>query len=139
MELLRNPSYILYVNLTNEKKMDELESRIKHERFVYTPCMGLSEFLAELELFSERKEAIHLDPGEREISTIVAKDDCSLLLNKIGSGKGHNIQELKVPHIGNKDRRFTYKKYILNLMPTPLPVNMRGNMYQIENKVVTFL
>ncbi len=139
MELLRNPSYILYINLTNEKKMEELKTRIAHKRFVYTPCMGLSEFLAELELLPDWRTANLMDPGENEISTVITKDDCSLLFNKIRSEKNYNIQELSVPHLGNKDRRFTYKKYIFNLMSSPLPVNMNGKMYQINDKNITFL
>lgn len=136
MELLRDPSYILYVNLTD--RMDELKSRLKNERSVYTPCMGLSEFLAKLEYISE-DVAIFLDPGERDISTVIVKDDCSLVFKKINSDKGHNIQELKVPHIGDKGRRFSYKNYILNLKVSPIPVNMRGNSYQFEQKNITFL
>jgi CRISPR-associated protein Cas5h len=136
MELLRDPRYILYVNLAD--RMDELKSRLKYERSVYTPCMGLSEFLAKLEYISE-DVATFLEPGEREISTVIAKDDCSLVFKKITSNKGYNIQELKVPHIGDKERRFSYKNYILNLAVSPIPVNMRGNSYQFEKKNITFL
>lgn len=136
MELLRNPSFILYVNITS--RMDELRSRLKTERSVYTPCMGLSEFFAKVEYLSEDL-ATPLTPGEREISTVIAKDDCSLLFNEIDSRKGHNIQELLVPHLGNKERRFTYKKYLLNIASPSIPVNMYGNSYHFENKNITFL
>lgn len=136
MELLRDPGYILYVNLTD--RMGELKSRLKNERSVYTPCMGLSEFLAKLEYISDNVATL-LDPGEREISTVIAKDDCSLLFKKITSNNGYNIQELKVPYIGDKERRFTYKKYLLNLGSSLLPVNMRGNAYHFDKKNITFL
>ena len=47
MELLRNPSFLIYVSLS--ERMDELKSRLENKRYVYTPCMGLSEFLAGLQ------------------------------------------------------------------------------------------
>lgn len=136
MELLRDPSYILYVNLTDG--MRELKYRLKNERSVYTPCMGLSEFLAKLEYISDDVATL-LGPGDREISTVIAKDDCSLLFKKITSDKGQNIQELRVPRIGDKERRFSYKNYILNLAASPIPVNMHGISYQFGNKNITFL
>jgi CRISPR-associated protein Cas5h len=52
MELVRNPSYLLYVSLND--KMSELTSRLKNERYVYTPCLGLSEFLAGLQSWRTR-------------------------------------------------------------------------------------
>ena len=138
MELLRKPNYLLYVSLNFS--MDELISRIKKERFVYTPCMGLSEFLANLKYVSEGvAESLTLEPKEREVSTVIRKEDCSLLIDRIKLEDGDNILELKAPHLGTPDRTFTYKNYLLNMVPKPLPVSMRGPSYQFEDKVITFL
>jgi len=138
MELLKKPAYLIYVSLNFY--MDELTSRIKTERFVYTPCMGLSEFLANLKYVSEGiAEPLPLEPKEREISTVIRKEDCSLLIDKIKPENGDNITELKVPHLGTPDRTFTYKNYLLNMVPKPLPVSMRGSSYQYKDKVITFL
>lgn len=138
MELLRKPTYLLYVSLNIS--MDELISRIKTERFVYTPCMGLSEFLAHLKYVSEGiAEQLPLEPKDREISTVIRKEDCSLLIDRIKPEDGDNIIELKVPHLGTPDRTFTYKNYLLNMVPKPLPVSMRGPSYQYKDKVITFL
>jgi len=136
MELLRGPSYILYVSLSDS--MDELISRIKTGRYVYTPCMGLSEFLSGLEYISEGM-AEPLKPKEREVSTVICKEDCSLLIDRLDPKDGHNIQELKVPHLGTPDRTFTYKSYILNLALKPIPVQMKVSSYQFEDKVISFL
>lgn len=137
MELLRNPSYLLYVSLND--KMSELTSRIKNERYVYTPCMGLSEFLAGLQYIPIEGVAKPLDPGEHEISSVVCKEDCSLLIDRLKPEEGHHIQELKVPHLGTADRTFTYKRYLLNMVPKPLPIQMKVTPYQFGDKVITFL
>lgn len=136
MELLREPTYLLYVSLIDS--MDKLVSRIKSERYVYTPCMGLSEFLAGVEYVSEGMVE-PLEPEEREISTVIRKEDCSLLMDRIKPENGDNIQELKVPYLGTPDRTFTYKHYLLNRIPKPLPVKMKGTSYKFKDKVITFL
>ena len=136
MELLRNPSYLIYVNLNNY--MDELISRIKIERYVYTPCMGLSEFLVEVEYISVGV-AEPLEPGEFDVSTVVCKDDCSLILDRLNPEEGHNIHELKVPYLGTIERTFTYRRYLVDMASKPLPVRMKEGAYQYEVKTITFL
>jgi CRISPR-associated protein Cas5h len=137
MELLRNPSYVLYVNL--EKEMLDLISRIKTERYVYTPCMGLSEFFAGIEYISQGTAKKRENYVEYNISTVISKSDCSLLVDRLESGTHHRIHEVKAPYIGSKDRRFTYKDYLLNLSPNTLPVHMNVSPYQYEDKIITFL
>jgi len=136
MELLRNPSYLIYANLNNG--MDKLISRIKTERYVYTPCMGLSEFLVEVKYISVGM-AEPLEPGEFDVSTVVCKDDCALVLNHLKLEEGHNIHELKVPHLGTAQRTFTYRRYLVNMTSKPLPVRMNERAYQYEDKIIAFL
>ena len=136
MELLRDPSYLFYVSLGDS--IDELISRIKTERYVFTPCMGLSEFLAGIEYISEGM-AEPLEPKEREVSTVICKEDCSLLIDRLEPKEGHNIQELKVPYLGTPNRTFTHKRYLVNLALKPIPVQMKVPPYQFEDKVITFL
>ena len=136
MELLRDPSYLIYVNLNSG--MDELTSRIKTGRYVYTPCMGLSEFLVEVEYVSVGV-AEPLEPGEFDVSTVVCKDDCSLVLDRLKPEEGHNIHELKVPHLGTAERTFTYRRYLVDMTSKLLPVRMKAGAYQYEDKIIAFL
>lgn len=136
MELLKNPSYLIYVSMENF--MDELISRLKTQRYVYTPCMGLSEFLAQIEYVSEGY-AQPLEAGEAEVSTVICKDDCSLWIDKISSSNGYNIQELKVPRVSTPERVFNYKTYLVNWTSNPIPVKMKNSGYIFEDKVITFL
>lgn len=136
MELLRRPSYLVYVSLVDS--MDELVSRLKTERYVYTPCMGLSEFLAGLEYLSEGV-AEPLEIAEMKISTVISKDDCSLSIDALMPEDGYNIQELTVPYIGTPDRTFIYKRYLVDLTSKPIPVQMKTPSFQFEDKFITFL
>lgn len=135
-ELLRCPSFILYIHLKGNMK--EFVSRIKSERYVYTPCMGLSGFLARLEYISEGIGK-PLSPGFYDVSTVTEKAYCSLSMDKLNETGGYNILEVKVPHLGTPDRRFTYKHYLLNMLSNPLPLKMRDNTYEFQNKIISFL
>ena len=136
IELLRNPSFILYINLKYD--MDKLISRIKNERYFYTPSIGLSEFLASLECIS-CGTARPLDPGDYEVSTVISKNECSLPFERLKSEEGHQIQEVKAPYSVTSDRRFTLKYYLLNMLPKPLPVRLNISPYQFKDKIITFL
>lgn len=136
MELLRNPSYLIYANLNSS--IDKLISRIKTERYVYTPCMGLSEFLAKIEYISVGI-AEPLGQGEFDVSTVVCRDDCALALDQLKQEEVHNIHELKVPHLGTAQRTFTYRRYLVDISSKPLPVRMNEGVYQYEDKIITFL
>ncbi len=135
-ELLRYPSYIIYVSLRDN--MGEFISRIRTKRFVYTPCMGLSGFLAELDYISEGVGK-QLDPGQYDVSTVTDKAYGSLSLDWLDETENKHVLEVLAPHLGSPDRRFTYKRYLLNMLSKPLPLNMTGNSYEFEHKIISFL
>jgi CRISPR-associated protein Cas5h len=136
-ELLRYPSYIIYINLKND--MDELVSRIKERRFVYTPCMGLSGFLADLDYLSSNF-CEPLDPGQYDVSTITDTAYCSLSLDWLNAaGEDKHVLEVKAPCQGTPERRFTYRSYLLNMFSKPLPLKMNDNVYNYKNKIISFL
>jgi CRISPR-associated protein Cas5h len=137
MELLRNPSFLIYVHLDDTSMFFELGSRLKTNRSVYTPCLGLSEFLASIEYVADGN-AIKMEPGEYEVKSVIIKDECILLKDRLTTEK-HQVQELKAPHLGTVTREFTYKKYLVNMMPAPLPVEMKVNAYRIDNTIISFL
>ena len=137
MELLRNPSFLIYVHLDDNSMLSELLSRLKTNRYVYTPCLGLSEFLASVEYVNDGN-AIKLEAGEFEVKSVIAKDDCILVKDKL-EAKKHQVQELKAPHLGTATREFTYKKYLVNMMPESLPVEMNVAVYEIGDTIISFL
>lgn len=137
MELLRSPSFLIYVHLTDDKLFKDLLFRLKTKQFVYTPCLGLSEFFACIEYVND-KIAIPLAPGEYEIKSVIAKQDCLLLREKLEAER-HQIQELKVPYLGTAKREFTYKRYLVNMIPEPLPVNMKLNAYKVDDTAISFM
>jgi CRISPR-associated protein Cas5h len=137
MELLRNPSFLIYVHLADDKTFKEFYSRLETNRYYYTPCLGLSEFLANIE-YVDRGDAIELRPGEYEVRSVIAKEHCKLIKEKLLGGK-HQIQELKAPHFGTAKREFTYRRYLVNMIPEPLPVVMKVNAYNMKDTIISFM
>lgn len=137
MELLRSPSFLVYIYLSDDRLFEELFSRIKTGRYVYTPCLGLSEFLSSVE-YVGYKDAIQLDPGEYEIKSVIAKEECVLVKEKLEADR-HQIQELKVPYIGTAERKFTYRRYLVNMVSEPIPVRTNVNVYKVGNTIVSFM
>lgn len=137
MELLRFPSFLVYVYLAEKNRFEELLSRLTIERYVYTPCLGLSEFLANIE-YVDKIEAIRLKPGEYGVRSVLAKDDCSLVKEKLEGGR-HQIQELKAPYLGTAKREFTYRRYIVNMIPEPLPVRTQVDTYKVNDTIISFI
>lgn len=137
MELLRNPSFLIYVHLADNDRFKKLISRLKTERYFYTPCLGLSEFIACIE-FIDCKDATKLPPAEYEVKSVIAKEDCKLIREKL-EAKKHQVQELKAPHLGTAAREFTYKKYLVNMMPESLPVEMKADVYETGDTIISFL
>ncbi len=135
-EILRFPSYIIYVSMKDN--MSELISRIETKRFVYTPCMGLSGFLAELDYIS-KGFGQPLDPGQYNVSTVTDKDYCSLSLDWLNNAEDKHVLEVRAPYLGSPDRIFTYKRYLLNMFSKSLPLKMTDNIYRFENKTISFL
>ncbi len=137
MELLRHASFLVYVHLADDKTSNELYSRLKTSRYFYTPCLGLSEFLANIEYVASG-DAFELGPGEYEVKSVIAKEHCILIKEKLLSGR-HQIQELKAPHLGTAKREFTYRRYFVNMIPEPLPVMMKVNVYNMKDTIFSFL
>lgn len=136
-EILRYPSYIIYINLNDD--MGGFISRIKNKRFVYTPCMGLSGFLAEIDYISEGSSK-PLDSGEYEVSTVTDKDNCSLSRDWLKDNmEDWHVLEVRAPYLGTPDRKFTYKRYLLNMLSRSLPLKMTNNVFEFENKIISFL
>lgn len=121
MEILREPSYLVDVALRDLSLMDDLIFRLKYGRAVYTPCLGLSEFLAEVEYISEGT-ATAQEAGSHKIATVVPVDGGTLSLNDLDGISQLHVQEVRMPYLGSPDRRFTYRKYLVNFEPKPIPV-----------------
>lgn len=138
MEILREPSYLVDVALQDLSLMDDLIFRLKHGRAVYTPCLGLSEFLAEIEYISEGT-ATAQEAGSHKVATVVPVDGGTLSLNDLDEISQLHVQEIRLPYLGTPDRRFTYRKYLVNFEPKPIPVTTTVPPFLYGDQSIMFM
>ncbi len=76
-ELLKDPHYRIFVSLKDLETYDQLKKRLKNKQFVYTPYLGLAQFIANIEFVAE--EIFELRQGNNEFTEIISAVNMRLL------------------------------------------------------------
>lgn len=104
IQFIRNPVYELYISGPKEI-LDELEMRIKNQNPVYTPALGLSEYIAKLEFV-----------GRFEVESCESdRVDSIIPENQITDVKyfGCDIQRDEIPTKNDEKRMYTEYKTVI--------------------------
>lgn len=144
-EWLFEPRYTVTACLP-EKHHAEFAARVRERRWHYSPCMGLSEMTARLELVDEgTAEAL---PAASEVSCAsVARRDGAVLdgrrtLEASGNGGLLAILPQRMPREVTEDRIFTHADYLIERSGLPIPLTA-DDAYEVhtgsETKTVIFL
>jgi len=139
-EWLFNPSYTVIAYLP-DKYHDDFVRRIKNKEYYYTPCMGLSEMIAELDFLTE---GISRPSGFNKIincCTLAKANYCSfeprLVLEE---GNYINIQRITLPDSVTKDRIFSHADYFYEVLGQSIPVETSiGWEVKLSNKVMEYM
>jgi CRISPR-associated protein Cas5h len=134
-EWLLAPSYTIYANLP-EPWHSHLRDRLERGALHYSPCMGLSEMLAEITYLGE-EDAEALPYGAYEIESAICLEYATLRA-KEALERELFLQTLPMPHHVTEDRIFSLKNYLLERDGKPLPVET-SHAYQLPQKVISFL
>jgi CRISPR-associated protein Cas5h len=70
-EVIRKPRYRIYFSV-DERMMDEFEEILRAGKSVYTPCLGISEYLAEYKFLGRYN--LEKSSGEAKIDSVLNKD-----------------------------------------------------------------
>jgi CRISPR-associated protein Cas5h len=85
-ELIRNPRYRIYVCLEDAAMHDKLKTMLKAHTCVYTPCLGLSECLANFSYVGEFRGNIHQNKDLNvDINSAIRED--AIIQPEIEAGK----------------------------------------------------
>jgi CRISPR-associated protein Cas5h len=146
-EWLFNPRYTVTACLPEEHHA-RFVSRLRERRWHYSPCMGLSEMVARLELVGEGIATAL--PAESEVScaSVALKEGTVLdgrrTLEASGNGRALAILPQRMPREVTEARVFTHADYLIERSGLPIPLRA-DSAYEIRTgdslttKMVIFL
>lgn len=99
-EFLKDVKYRIYVSLSDDKLMEELYDNLSEHKSVFTPCLGISECIADFKLaYDDLFDLNMLNEHDVEINSVILKNKFDLIIE---SGKRYGI--IKSPGFMNSDR-----------------------------------
>jgi CRISPR-associated protein Cas5h len=117
-EWLWLPCYRVWAALP-ERHHADLVGRLRDRRWHFTPCMGLSEMLADLEFKSEGDaQALPLD--SHRVSSVAPLDSGGVDTSRAAE-QGLTLQSLRMPSAVTEDRDFHHRTYWLEHHGRPFP------------------
>lgn len=99
-EFLKDVKYRIYVSLNDKQLMEQLFDLLNNHKSIFTPCLGISECLADFKLVYD--EFINVKPiyGENiDINSVILKE------NKIDIEPGKDYGIIKSPGFMDNERR----------------------------------
>jgi CRISPR-associated protein Cas5h len=99
-EFLKDVKYRIYVSLDNAKLMEELFSNLSEHKSVYTPCLGISECIADFKLaYDDIFDLNILNEDNVDINSVILKRTGDLVIEP---DKKYGV--IKSPGFMNSDR-----------------------------------
>jgi len=134
-EWLFKPNYMVWVSIP-EPYLTELETRLKEKRWHFTPSLGLSEMLADIEYVGSNECSL-LPKGVYNIVSVFQQTLGELDMEQVFE-RGLAIHQLRMPQSVTPDRIFQHTTYLVEREARAVSVNT-DHAYGIEDKVVMFL
>lgn len=136
-EWLWQPHYTIYASLP-EPHHENLYERLKEHRWHFTPCLGLSEMMGEVNLLEkENCEAASLPYGSYRVNTVVPQHEGQLDM-ELAFKEGLALQSLRMPRSVTGERIFTHASYYVERDAKPIPF-ITGAAWRVGNETVVFL
>ena len=99
-EFLKDVKYRIYVSLDDNKLMEELYENLSEHKSVFTPCLGISECIANFKLAYDDLLDLNMAKGiDVEINSVILKNTFDIIIEP---GKKYGI--VKSPGFMNSDR-----------------------------------
>jgi CRISPR-associated protein Cas5h len=116
-EWLWEPDFLVHIALPDQpERFEELVERVRERGWHFSPCMGLSELLAEVE-FVSCEQGRPLPAGLVEVH-----GTCLSAEAQLRAGQGVGLHMLRMPHHVSEDRVFTHAAYYVERQGQPFTV-----------------
>lgn len=134
-EWLLRPQFVVYAALPPPYD-ESFDKRVRERRWYFSPCMGLSEMIADLRwLGSFNAEA--LPEGFYRVQSVVRQDNARLEAKTVFQEK-INIRQLRLPREVTPERVFRQAQYWVERDGQAIPVNT-SSAWRVEDQVIMFL
>lgn len=134
-EWLFNPIYTVWVSIP-EPYHAKLESRLRERRWHFTPSLGLSEMIADIEYLGSHECSL-LPEGTCDIQSVFQKESGVLDIEQIFE-RELSIHLLQMPRTVTADRIFSHCTYIVERDARAIPTRTE-HAYKVKDEVVMFL
>ena len=134
-EWLFNPVYTIWVSAPNPYH-EELEDRLKKRQLHFTPSLGLSEMLADIEYLGS-SECFSLPEDTYDVQSVIQQNSNSLDIKEVFQ-RELSIHLLQMPVKVTQDRIFSHCTYIAERNAQPIPVTTKL-AYKTNNNILMFL
>jgi CRISPR-associated protein Cas5h len=134
-EWLWQPCYRVWAALP-EACHDEFAGRLRERRWHFSPCMGLSEMLADLE-FVDQGDAERLPTGVHLVGSVSLREDGNIDLGQAADA-GLTLQALRMPGTVTEERVFSHGTYWLERHGRAFPFETE-RAWQFQGDIFTFL
>lgn len=136
-EWLFNPEYVVWVSLPDSYH-NEFTERIKEKRWYFQPCLGLSEFMADIEYLDEMSGMTEKLPlGTYEVESVIPQKQAEIEISQV-LDRQLSLTRLNMPRKVSGDRVFKHDSYIAEKDGLPVPVRT-ADAYRIKDRVIMFL
>lgn len=135
-EWLFNPTYTVWVSIPSPY-LFRLEDRLKKRRWYFTPYLGLSEMIADIEYLG-LAECLPLPEGIYDVQSVFQQEAGTLDMEQIFKKEEKSIHLIQMPRTVTPDRIFSHCRYIAERDARPVPVKT-SQAYKTNNKIIMFL
>ncbi len=139
LEFLKNPKYRIYFHHTDENIYQELKGNLRSHRSVYTPCLGLSENIANFKFIDEYKVKSEATGEYVQINSVLPTE-------KIAEHQGINFDSvgeyfsIKLPVELNTERIVTkYSNIFFERTGKPVEAKLISSYWRVEETDENFV
>lgn len=141
IEFLKDVRYRIYINHPDAALLDTLESMLQNNEAVYTPCLGLSECIAELSYLHTRRISGETIGGEaREHVSAVPSEIMASNSFSLSDNRESQIFKERLPSVMHPDRSVSvYREVIFEATGKPLHLRTRGASVLETGETIAYL
>lgn len=132
---LIKPRFTVFAQLPEDYHRD-FELRLRNRQWYYTPCLGLSEMMADIE-FLDSINVVQLKEDVHGIMTLIRKQYAEFHMDSILERKSM-VKSIRMPRDVSGSREFEHEDYFYETQGKPLFVKT-DNAYQAEDNIISWL